>query len=328
MKNKYLSKGIIKSIPGIEYLYKFHKATGGTDKARYCYSVWLRHLVLAHEHGYTSIPKKIAELGPGDSLGIGLSALISGADHYWALDAVKFTNVERNLEIFDELVMLFKQKSAISTTNEFPNLKPELTSYNFPAHILTDEHLEKVLNENRLNKIRDSIKAMNNPSPEEREGYMIKYQAPWKEANTIERETIDMIITQTVLQHLDDLEEIYRIMYTWLKKNGIMSHMIDLSALDLSDEWDGHWTYSDFEWKILKGRNIYLINREPYSKHIQCLHDLNLKIIDEIKIKSEPTLQTQKSLAKKFRNMSMEDLSISGLFIQAVKLIEISAGFF
>jgi hypothetical protein len=44
------------------------KSTGGTVSARYCYLVWLRHLVLAERSGLSTNPTVVAELGPGDSL--------------------------------------------------------------------------------------------------------------------------------------------------------------------------------------------------------------------------------------------------------------------
>jgi hypothetical protein len=317
MKLKYLLKGAIKNIPGIGYLYKFNKVTGGTDNARYCYAVWLRHLVLAFENGYATIPKRITELGPGDSIGIGLSALISGAEHYRGLDIVKFTNIKKNLEIFDELVILFKQKTAIPLTEEFEYLRPELTNYKFPAHIFTNEYLQKVLNEERLGKIRKAIEALDSPAMVG-EDSIIMYQAPW-EANSIEKDSMDMILSQTVLQHFDSLEEIYGTMYSWLKKNGIMSHMIDLSSLKFSDRWDGQWTYSDFQWKLVAGKNSVSVNRQPHSTHTRCLKDLNMNIICDIKLRSTPTLATKNHLAKKFRNLSEEDLSISSVFLQAVK---------
>ena len=50
-------------------------ATTGSDSPRYCYSVWLRHLVKLHKYGFNVVGAKIGELGPGDSIGIGLSAL-------------------------------------------------------------------------------------------------------------------------------------------------------------------------------------------------------------------------------------------------------------
>ena len=104
MKIRPLLTGIASYVPG---LYKFSstaRGTGGTNSARYCYSVWLRHLFMAKLNGLTTHPDVIAELGPGDSLGIGLAALLSGANKYYAFDAVQYATNKRNFEIFYELV--------------------------------------------------------------------------------------------------------------------------------------------------------------------------------------------------------------------------------
>src|SRR5450631_2613031 len=80
--------------------------TGGTISGRYCYSVWLWHLVYAANSGLQTRPRVVAELGPDDSLGTGIAALLSGAEQYFALDAVSHANAEHNLGILDELVAL------------------------------------------------------------------------------------------------------------------------------------------------------------------------------------------------------------------------------
>jgi hypothetical protein len=109
---------------------------GGTDSAQYCYSVWLRHIVMAKSNGLNPYPKIVGELGPGDSLGIGLAALISGADKYYAFDVVEHANIERNLKIFDELVKLFVNRTAIPSDYDFPRVKPYLDGYDFSVDIL------------------------------------------------------------------------------------------------------------------------------------------------------------------------------------------------
>lgn len=48
----YLLKGIIKSMTGIELIYQFNESTGGTINARYCYSIWLRHLLFAYHNAF------------------------------------------------------------------------------------------------------------------------------------------------------------------------------------------------------------------------------------------------------------------------------------
>jgi SAM-dependent methyltransferase len=318
MKARHLIKGVFKSIPGIEYIYNFHRNTGGTDNAKYCYSVWLRHLVMAHENGMNSIPRKMAELGPGDSLGLGISALISGAEQYFALDIVRYSNAEKNLRIFDELITLFKNKSSIEIESEFPNVRPVMTRYSFPSHILTDEYMEKVLDENRLQRIRESIKEIDNRNTIGSKS-MIQYRVPWDDDRVIEVESIDMIISQAVLQHVDDLEQTYKSMNKWLRKGGYMSHSIDLKSMGSADTWDGHWTYSDLEWKIVRGRKSYLINRESYSTHIKHFTDNRLNIICDIKSFSDSTILEKNSIPKRFSKMPKEDFKISGFFIQAIK---------
>lgn len=44
---------------------------------------------MAYKNGLPVHPDTVAGLGPGDSLGFGLAALISGADKYFAFDVVE-----------------------------------------------------------------------------------------------------------------------------------------------------------------------------------------------------------------------------------------------
>ncbi len=327
MKAKYLFKGIFKSIPGIEHIYNFHKSTGGTNNARYCYSVWMRHLLAAQENGMKGIPERIAELGPGDSLGIGLSALISGAEQYYALDVVRYTNTSCNLEIFDELVKLFRAKTPIPPESEFPNLRPPLKQHAFPAQIFTDEHLDRVLDPARIERIRQSIRDMDQKAQPGADS-MIRYCVPWYDDQVIEQGCVDMIISQAVLQHVNDLEGTSKAMHQWLKKDGIMSHSIDLKSMGSSDQWDGHWTYTELEWKIVKGRKNYLINREPYSTHMRLLKENGFRVVCDKKSRAVSTLREGKSAAPRFKNLSEEDRTISGTFVQAFKQFFVSLALF
>jgi hypothetical protein len=131
-------------IPGVTLLSPVKRVlarrslgTGGTDSARYCFSVWLRHLVMAAENGLNTNPKVIAELGPGDSLGTGIAALLSGAEIYYAFDVVQHANVARNLAMLDELIALLRLGTDIPGADEFPVVEPPLSDYRFPSGILT-----------------------------------------------------------------------------------------------------------------------------------------------------------------------------------------------
>src|SRR3954453_23378857 len=116
----HIAKGIATLVPPIEARRRARSHTGGTGPGRYCYGVWLRHLVRAHEAGLESAPASVGELGPGDSLGIGRAALLSGCQRYVSLDVVRYANVEGNLSVLDKLVELFAARAPIPDHHELP----------------------------------------------------------------------------------------------------------------------------------------------------------------------------------------------------------------
>ena len=111
----------VASIPPVRaYLAKRRTGTRGTDSARYCYTVWMRHLVMASRSGLLTTPRIIAELGPGDSLGTGIAGLLCGASRYYAFDVVEHASTQRNVAILRALVPLFRDRAAIPDAAEFP----------------------------------------------------------------------------------------------------------------------------------------------------------------------------------------------------------------
>ncbi|MDR1371047.1 MAG: class I SAM-dependent methyltransferase [Dysgonamonadaceae bacterium] len=310
-KIKPIIKGMIKHIPGVKSLIR--KGTGGTSESRYCYSVWFRHLKSWHAV-YDKLPESAAELGPGDSLGIGLSALLSGVNQIHFLDVVKYWDGKRNLQIFEELVTLFKSRADIPDNNEYPEITPFLEDYSFPSSILTDDILENSLSETRLNLIRKELLDMDNPN-----NSFIKYQIPWFDLHVVKHNSLDFIYSQAVLEHVEELENTYDAMSKWLKSDGLMSHSIDFRSHGSIPTWNGHWTYSDMEWHIVKGGKSFLINRQPHSKHVEMNLKHGFKIIEDKPVKLENKL-SKNQLSKKFKNLSEDDLSTSTAYILSKKM--------
>jgi hypothetical protein len=267
---------------------------------------------MAKKNGLDPYPKVVAELGPGDSLGTGLAALISGSDKYDAFDVVEFANAERNTKIFDELVTLFKNRTPIPGGDEFPKLKPHLEEYVFPDDILDENRLRYALEKSRIVRIRDSI------CDYHKKDSLIQYKVPWYDACSLEKESVDMVYSQSVLEYVDDLKSSYRAMNLWLKPTGYISHQIDFKYHGNSDEWNICWLYSDFIWKLIRGNRSVYNNREPHSSHIRAMLEEGFKIIYDDKIKSKSRF-TLDELAPRFRSISPDDLTTSGTFIQAVK---------
>jgi methyltransferase family protein len=302
-----LATGLASFVPGVRRFMV--RGTGGTCSARYCYTVWLRHLVKADAAGIPTVHSCVAELGPGDSLGTGLAALLSGATRYVALDAKSHANPEQNLAIFEELVLLFRRREPIPNDDEFPLVRPKLQGYQFPRQILSDERLATALAESRIDNIRAAISGRASGA------IGLDYRAPWTDPSVVVSGSVDFLLSQAVLEHVDDLEQTYRAMRAWVKPNGFVSHSIDFTSHNLTRSWNGHWTLNDPAWRIVRGTRPYLINREPLSRHLSLLSNNGFVVVhvDKQEALVDPALR----LAKRFREMDGVDVSTRGAFVQA-----------
>jgi SAM-dependent methyltransferase len=288
-------------------------SAGGTSNARYCYAVWMRHLTFLARHNGGLIPAKVAELGPGDSIGVGLAALLSGVESYFALDVIKYWNNERNLRILDELTELFLKKEKIPGNDEFPLLQPALDDFTFPSHLISDAILEQSLRKDRIRQIREEL--MN---PENENNTFIHYIIPWYDKGIIVPESLDFIFSHTVLQHIEDVSNAYTAMNNWLRPGGFLSHLIDYKSMGFTTRWNGHWTFSDWEWRLMVGGRKFSINRLPHSMHMQLFKENNFNILFQ-RIENTKSEHARKRLAKKYRSLSDDDLNTSGAYLIAQK---------
>lgn len=309
---RYILSGLLSYVPVLRRRILRHR-TGGTGSARYCYSVWLRHLVWAHRNGLNAAPVTVAELGPGDSLGIGLAALLSGAERYWAFDVVRYADTGENLGVFNELVDLFCARADIPGPDEFPMLLPLLDDYRFPSDLLTDERLDAALADMRLDRIRRSIVTADGSADS-----MIEYRVPWSDA--IAPGTVDMIYSQAVLEHIDDLAGAYRAMHQWLAEGGFVSHQIDLKCHGIGDRWNSHWTYSDLVWRLIRGNRAYLLNRQPCSVHLEHMRQVGLDLVSDRRVIDFDSGWEQCDLPERYQHgLWADDFFTTDVFIQALK---------
>jgi hypothetical protein len=254
-----------------------YKGTGGTVTGAYCYSVWLRHLSLIAKHAHLPRPHVLVEIGPGDSIGIGLAALLTGVDTYYGLDVLEHANVDTNLRVLDELVELFRRRAPIPDDERFPLLYPRLESYDFP-HALIDQklHAER-LSSGYLDLIRGVIR-----EPSRADG-PIRYRCPWS-ADSVPAAAADLVLSQVALQDMDntterdDLATNIRLMSRWLKPGGVMSHQIDFSCPGGSP-WNHHWAYSNQAWRLIRGRRPYYVNRAALSDYIRLFESSGCEVV-------------------------------------------------
>ncbi len=309
VSTRQLLYGMATFLPGLS---RFHaKGTGGMT-ARYCYAVWMRHLVMAGRNGLlTAPPRAVGELGPGDTVGIGLAALLSGANTYYGLDVVRHASLGESAPLLDQLVGLFAERARIPDDAEFPWVRPGLASYDFPREMLTDERLAQSLAPGQVARIRRSLEEPDVPAS------VIRYVVPWDRARTLCGESLDMIYSQAVLEHVDDLSGTYQAMRRWLAPGGLFSHQIDFRSHGLTPDWNGHWALGDRTWRLLRGRRSYLLNRQPHSVHLRLLAESGFRVLADETVRM-PSRLRRGQLASPFREMAEDDLAIGATFVQGV----------
>jgi hypothetical protein len=190
MELKPVAKGLATMVPGL-YRLVARGNVGGTASADYCYTVWMKHLSYLWESGMRAIPPAIAELGPGESLGVGIAWLLSGASRFYAFDVVAYSNTEESLRVLDELVDRFRRR-APDSIGGWPDFHRLLGPGLFPAHILSDAHLARALAPARVEAIREAIR---NPLRSSGD-FTVRYVAPWTDADVLPAASVDMIYSQ------------------------------------------------------------------------------------------------------------------------------------
>jgi len=229
-----------------------------------------------------------------------MAALLSVAKSYIALDIVTFSSRADLPGIFQDLVDLFSAREAIPNHQEFPGVRPRLESYAFPYHLVDYSDFGSRV----ANLRRELIEGQNGNG-------FITYRVPWNSADVIDRSSLDLIFSQAALEHVDSLETTYQAMSTWLTPGGYASHVIDFGAHHLSPYWNGHWAYADFEWRLVRGRREFLLNREPLSTHLRCAHESGFEVLQIVKNYDDNGL-LQELLAPRFQCLSIEDRRTRG----------------
>ncbi len=311
-------KGILSYFPFLFSVIKknkLKKGTGGSVSAEYCYDVWFRHLVLLFKSGLEKMPECIAEFGPGDSLGIGLMALLTGVKKYYAFDVIKYSSAEFNTLILNRLIELLSRKSPLTAKEKFPDLKPDLENYDYPQFLEYAKILTPRLDRDYVSKVRHSLLEC-----EINEGSepLISYKVPWNREDIMSLGSVDLIYSQAVMEHLVDLGSVYKTMFRWLKNGGYLSHQIDFSAHETHRLWNGHLRYNKLMWNVILHGRSYPISRIAPSVHLHFLREAGFKIIKVVPVFDDNTLKI-----KKYGNcqakISKEDFTIRSAHLIARK---------
>jgi len=286
-KTPHIVKGCLSYVPVLQKWRTRRALSGGTNQGQYCYKVWLNHLSSLADAGFDVRGAHMVELGPGDSIGTGLAGLLSGADAYRGLDAIPYSANVDLPAMLSELVQMFSSRTPIRPGSDFPDAAVDWVT--FPRKV---EQL-RVDAQSRMTGSRH-----------------FSYKAPWRSSD-VEPESVDLVFSDGVLHHMDDLPFLYRTTFSWLKSGGYCSHAIPFSAAYLSPFWNGHWAYADWQWRLVRGRRPFPpTNREPVSAHLRCAQDAGFEIASVSRAYYANGLATD-SLAPRFRALDPEDLRTS-----------------
>ena len=277
---------------------------GEAPSASYGYDVWMKHLWHLWKNGLQKMPETVVELGPGQSLSVGLAALLSGANAYYGLDSVHVCDLSASADLLDEILLLFRAQAG-QQIRGWPSYGPE-----FPHHILPQPLLDIALSPRRT---EDIARAFDHHSP-----ITIRYVAPW-ENRSIEPGSADLVLSHVVMQYFSDPAKIYTTMYDWLRPGGMISHQIDFSGLQFARaEWNSHWSRDEWTWWMITGNRPGAIGRLPFSAHVSAIQSAGFEIACAM-INSDQGGIPRKALASRWVGLSDSDLHARGGFIQARK---------
>jgi hypothetical protein len=302
---------------------KSYKGTGGSISARYCYAVWLRHLIEIGGAVPELRPRVLAELGPGDSVGLGIAALLSGVDRYIAFDVFAHVDLEVNLQVLDEVVTLFRERARIPDAEELPELHPRIENHAYPEATLARLGLAPRTDEARVQSLRHALCAAIGGSHDRGdEAAEIQYVCPWATA-ALTPGSVDLLISQAVLQDMDHwtsssiLRTAFEAMARWLRPGGAMSHQVNLAFPDC-ERWNQHWAYGESTWKLIRGRRPYYVNRVPASEYLRLCDEYGFDVVSARRVSDQRGFDRSR-LARRFRDLPADDLTTRALHFVAVK---------
>lgn len=283
------------------------------------YGIWLKHLTLLHAAGMTAMPKTVVEIGPGATIGVGIAALLCGAESYFGLDLISHVDLSSNLPLVDQIAdMLARRAPVKNAVGGFPNYGGYLDDRGFPAAALTDEQLARTLAPERVGSIRIAVCAtMDRPLVS---GLRAAIIAPWEEPRSHQflLNKADLIISHSTMEHVSNIERAYTVFGQLVSVGGWMSHQVDFRSHGFSKIWNGYRGISDDEWSIKTSGSPYSINREPASRHFDLARKNGFEIVTLLSRMESGGLQ-RSQLTSHFINISDYDLRCSGIFFQTLR---------
>jgi hypothetical protein len=309
IRTRTLATGVLSYLPGAREVYRRHFFKPGTASAMGCYGIWLKHVSLARQSGMAEMPRTVVELGPGASIGVGLAAMICGAEEYYGLDAVPSMERGGTLALFDELVELFRQRAIPRNAGGFPRYG----AGGFPARLLPRAMLDPLLCDDRIRRLRCDVERFVYGVYQ---GGAIRYAAPWEEKDLGCAGEVDFLISHAVLQHVESMNDIIAGIARLLCPGGYSSHQVSFDSHGITAAWNGHWACPDWAWNLALGKKDFLINRMPHSALLAAIRQSGLEVAADL-VREDATGMARGSLHEDWAWLEDSDVVTRDAFVVA-----------
>ena len=303
-----LVKGLLTFVPMVSRaLHAWRSRNGAAEgeqywnpsSAGYSYGQWAKHLTVLHHLGM-ELPVAMAEVGPGDSLGLGIAALLSGVRAYHAFDVAPFAVPKRDEAMVGEIAQRIDARQPVPA-NGWPVLKDLIGTDEFPVAAVGPRTAEP-----DVEAIRQAVRERTGP---------VRYVAPWPE-DYEPGMRYDLIVSHSVLEYVEDPERFFTRLAGMLAPGGWMAHQIDLGSLRITRAWNGHLAYSPWLWKLVAGRRAHVPNRVLPTGYRTALERCGFEIVLWTQLQKHNGL-ARSSLAPQFRAASDTDVTCYALYIVA-----------
>jgi SAM-dependent methyltransferase len=131
---------------------------------------------------------------------------------------------------------------------------------------------------------------------------------------------VDLIVSNAVIEHVNDIEHTFRNLYSLLSPSGIMIHKVDLRAHNRFLKGGPLYflKYSNFLWKMM-GNNIGAPNRMRFPDYKDILKkygfEFKFKIDEYFNLSGVEKARETYLKGTRFSNMTLHDLSIATFWI-------------
>lgn len=138
----------------------------------------------------------------------------------------------------------------------------------------------------------------------------------WEDPGLIPAGSVDLVLSQAVMEHVGDVEATYDAIAAWLAPGGVTSHTIDFRSHGLYEPWNGHLAVPDWRWRAMWGRRTPVMNRSLPSAHVDALSGRGLEVVVDQRIAADGGLP-RSHLSPTFRSADESDLCTAVSVVQA-----------